>query len=218
MELDEMKQAWQTLNRRLEQQQALNLQLFRDDRLEKVQRKLRPLWWGQVLQIAGGALVMLTFAPFWVEHRDSLHLMLCGLMLHAYGLMLVVTAARNLYLQSELDNAAPVVEIQRRLVALRAWRLREALFYGITGCFIWIPLLLVGFEYLGADLWVNAPWVVWFFMANGAACLGLLYGILRWSRRPGWERLGSALINSSIGRSVLSTQALLEEIARFERE
>jgi hypothetical protein len=218
MELDEMKLAWQALNQRLEQQQALNLQLFRDHRLDKSQRKLRPLWWGQLLQIAGGVLVMITFAPFWVEHRDSLHLMLCGLMLHAYGLMLVLTAARNLHLQSELDYTAPVVEIQRRLAALKAWRLREALLYGVTGCFIWIPLLLVGFEYLGADLWVDAPLVVWGNIASGVACLGLLYGILRWSQRPGWERLRKALINSSIGRSVLNTQAMLDELARFEKD
>jgi len=132
--------------------------------------------------------------------------------------MMVLTAARNLELQNRLDHTAPVVEIQRRLAALRYWRLREALIYGVTGCFIWIPLVLVGFELVGADLWVHAPAVVWGFIGSGAACLGLLYGIVRWSRRPGWERLRKALEDSSIGRSVLGTQAMLDELTRFERE
>lgn len=218
MELDEMKHAWQTLNHRLEQQHALSVQLFRDDRLDRAHRHLRPLRWGQYLQIAAGVVVMVLFAPFWVEHLDDAHLMADGLMLHAYGLMMILTAARNLELQSRLDYAAPVLEIQRRLAALRYWRLREGLIYGVTGCFIWIPLVLVTFESLGADLWVHAPAVVWGFIASGAACLGLLYGILLWSRRPGWERLSKALEDSSIGRSVRSTQAMLDEVARFERE
>ena len=217
MELDEMKQAWQVLNQRLDQQQSLNLQLLRDVRLDKTQRKLRPLWWGQLFQIGGGVVVMLLFAPFWVEHRDSLHLMVYGLMLHAYGLMLILTAARNLYLQKQLDSTAPVMEIQRRLAVLSAWRLREAMLHGVSGCFIWIPLVLTLFESVGVDVWVNAPAVVWSFVASGAACLGLMYGVLRWSQRPGWERLRKALLDSGIGRSVLNTQAMLDEIARFER-
>lgn len=51
MELDDMKAAWQTLDRRLEQQHALNLQLFRDSRADKARSGLRPLFRGQVAQI-----------------------------------------------------------------------------------------------------------------------------------------------------------------------
>ncbi len=49
MELDEMKQAWQALDHRLEQQHALSLQLFRDGRLDTLRRGLRPLVWGQAM-------------------------------------------------------------------------------------------------------------------------------------------------------------------------
>jgi hypothetical protein len=43
MELDELKHAWKTLDRRLEQQNALGLQMLRDGRLERARRGLRPL-------------------------------------------------------------------------------------------------------------------------------------------------------------------------------
>jgi hypothetical protein len=216
MELDEMKLAWQQVNRRLEQQQALNLQMFKDNRLDKADKALRPLRRGQIIQIVAGAALMLLFAPYWVAHRSTLHLMAYGLLMHAYGLMLILTAARNLYLQSRLDYVAPVVEIQRRIAALRTWRLREALLYGVTGCFIWIPLLLIGFQAAGADVWVTAPSVVWGNVAAGVACLAVLYGIVHWSRLPGHERFKAALDNSGIGRSVRRTQAMIDEIARFE--
>lgn len=38
MELDEMKLAWKALDRRLDQQNALSLQLFRDGRMDKLQQ------------------------------------------------------------------------------------------------------------------------------------------------------------------------------------
>lgn len=217
MELDDMKQIWQTLNQRLEQQQTLNLQIFVDHKLDKARRKLRPLWWGQMTQIVAGIVLMLVFAPYWVAHLGSPHLMVYGLLLHGYGLMFVLTAARNLYLQSRLDYTASVLEIQHRIAALRAWRLREAVLYGVTGCFIWIPLILIGFQQLGADVWIVAPSVVWGFIASGVVCLGLMYGLIRFSRAPGHERLRAALENSGIGRSVRNTQAMLDEIARFEQ-
>lgn len=217
MELDEIKQAWQSLNHRLEQQHALSLQLFKDGKSDKARKALRPLWWGQLIQIAVGMLLMLQFAPYWVAHRHNLHLMVYGLMMHAYGLTYVLTATRNLYLQSRLDYAAPVIEIQRHLAALRTWRLREALLHGITGCFIWIPLVLIGFNYLGADVWVTTPSVVWADVASSVTCVVLIYGLVRWSRLPGHEGFRATLDNTFIGRSVRNTQAMLDEIARFER-
>src|ERR1700749_270309 len=100
MELDDMKLAWGLINQRLERQQAINLQIFKDGRMDKATKALRPLWWGQVIQIVAGALLMLAFAPYWVAQRHVLHLMVYGLTMHAYGLLFILTAARNLYLQS----------------------------------------------------------------------------------------------------------------------
>lgn len=45
MELDELKQAWQTLDRRLESRQALDDWMFLDLRAGRVRRSLRPLLW-----------------------------------------------------------------------------------------------------------------------------------------------------------------------------
>src|ERR1700753_249102 len=137
MELDEMKASWAMVNRRLEQQQTLNLQGFKNSPIDRANRALLPLKWGQMLQIGAGAYFMLQWGPYWVAHRDVLHLMVCGLIMHAYGLLLVLSAARNLYLQSRLDYGLPVLEIQRRVAELRAWRLREAVLYAATGCLIW---------------------------------------------------------------------------------
>ena len=63
MELDNLKHAWQTLDRRLEQQNTLQLKIFRDRKLDTLRRHLRPLARGQAAQIlCGVALVLLSVA------------------------------------------------------------------------------------------------------------------------------------------------------------
>ena len=68
MELDEMKNAWLALDRRLERQETLNLATFRESRLDRLRTSLRPLLIGRIVQIVAGALLALVFAPFWVAH------------------------------------------------------------------------------------------------------------------------------------------------------
>ncbi len=217
MELDDLKLAWQTIDRRLEQSNALNLQLFKERKLEKARSGLRPLVLGQTIQLAAGILLMMVSAPFWIRHLGTLHLVVPGLLLHAYALLLVVLAARDLHMIGRIDYAAPVLDIQRQLAELRAWRIRIGPVFAVTGCFVWIPLMLVIFKWLGADVWVKSPEVVYSFIASGFACLGIVYGIARWLRRPGREEIARRFDDDAAGRSVNRAQAVLDEIARFEK-
>jgi drug/metabolite transporter (DMT)-like permease len=211
MELDEMKAAWQLLDRRLERQEHLNLLILSQGKLNAARRALSPLRSGQVVQIVAGACLMLLAGPFWVSHRNTLHLMLPGLWAHIYGLLMVLSAGRTLYLMGRLDDAAPLLENQRRLVQLRLWRARvEQPFFAVIGCFLWIPLTLVVFETMGADLWMSAPWVVYGLIASGFACLAVFYAIKRW--------MPAQLENSFAGSSIRNAQQQMDEISVFEQE
>ncbi|WP_426663408.1 hypothetical protein [Rhodanobacter aciditrophus] len=214
MELDEMKLAWQALGRQLERQNALNQQLFRDSRMGKLRRGLRPLIWGQALQMTIGVLLVVVAAAFWAGHRDVARLVVCGLLVHAYGLLLIAFAARVLYLVQRIDPAAPVVAIQRQLADLRAWRVRvEAPVNLVLGCFVWIPVLWMNLAWYGVDLWSPGfmSWAVSSGLAGLAACMLVVWLM----RRAGLAR---RVEDSSAGRSVQKAEAVLEEIARFERE
>jgi hypothetical protein len=219
VELDDLKTTWQALDRKLEQQRTLSLHVIRDGKLAAARRGLRPLWLGQLLQIIAGLCLMLLFAPIWIARMGTLHLMVPALLLHAYGLMLVLFAVRTLHLIGCIDYAAPVLRIQRQLAELRRWRTRvEWPLFGIVGCFIWIPLLLVIFSALGADLWVLHPSYVYWNIVSGFACVGFLYGTVRWAQRRENEGSGSALEKYASGRSIRKAQEELDTLARFEQE
>ena len=213
MELDDMKQAWQALDHRLEQQHALSLQLFRDGRLDLLRRGLRPLVWGQAVQMLIGAGLSLLAAAFWATHLNVPHLLVEGLLVHAYGLLLVVFAGRTLYLIHHVDHAAPIVLIQRQLAALRAWRVGiEAPCHAVLGCFIWIPVTLMNLAWFGIDLW--SPRIMYWGIASGLAGLALVAIVVRLMRRTGRAH---QMENNAAGRSLENAEAVLAEIARFER-
>lgn len=217
-ELDDLKTAWQTLNRNLERQNTLALHQFRETTRTRFRSGFRPLVIGQIFQIIGGGLLALWGGSFWVHHLGVAHLMIYGLSMHAYGLMMILFAARDLFLVKQMDYAAPVLTLQKQIAELRRWHLKVGLWFGIAGCFIWIPLMLMIFYALGADVWVRNPEVVGWLVASGFASLGILFGIVLGSRRAGREKMARNLENSAAGRSVNQAQTLLDEIERFERE
>lgn len=217
-ELDELKATWRAVNRNLERQHALALHQFKESKLSRFRTGFRRLLVGQIIQLICGVVLSIFAGSFWVDHIRVPHLVFYGVSLHAYGIMFIVFAARDLFLISRLDYAAPVLALQKQIADLRAWHVRAALWFGVAGCFIWIPLMLILFYKLGADVWVRNPDVVGWFILSGFVCVGILYGIIRWSRRPGRETFAKSLRNSSAGRSVNRAQALLDEIARFEAE
>src|SRR5687767_174090 len=124
MELDDLKSAWQALERKLDRQHALELHQFRTGRLASARTGLRPLIAGQCVQLGAGIALMAIFAPYWVAHWGEWHLVVYGMSLHLYGLMLALFAGRDLIHIARIDYAAPVLEIQKRLVELRAQRIK----------------------------------------------------------------------------------------------
>lgn len=214
MEIEELKLAWQALDRRLERQYAVNLQLFRDTRLDRARHGLRPLVVGQAIQAVLGIVVAGAAAIFWTMHLYVVHLLVCGLLVHLYGLLLVIFATRNLYLIHRIDYTAPVLDIQRRLAELRAWRVRiEAPTNMVLGCFIWIPVLWMNLAWYGIDLW--SPAFIRWGVSSGAVGLAACAVVVWLMRRAGMTR---KIEDHAAGSGVQKVEAALEEITRFEQD
>lgn len=216
MELDEMKLAWQGLDRRLEQQHALNLQLFRDGRMDKLQRGLRPLVWGQAIQMVIGALGLLVLAPIWIAHWRDPAVLIAGVVMHAYCVGLIIVGAVVQGQVARIDYAAPVLTIQRQLLKLRkTYAVGGALVVGLPWWFLTAPLLVV---LTRGAIMVNAPEVIWIQLGIGAVGLLATWWFHRWSRRPERAALARKLDDSTTGGSIRRAQAAIDEIARFEQE
>ncbi|MCE9657363.1 MAG: hypothetical protein K8R60_02310 [Burkholderiales bacterium] len=214
MEIDDMKQAWQSLDRQMARRYALDLEQYKERKLGSARLRLLPVKLGLVARMVVGVAIIAASASFWTAHMGSPHLIVSGLLLQAYGLLLVGSAAWEMQMLADIDYAAPVLAIQRRLAKFRAWRVRLVPVWMITGCFVWIPLTLVVFKaWLGADIYARAPEVVLYFLASGGVAMLAFWLIARWV--PG---AASVLNDSSVGGSLGRSQQVLNEIARFEAE
>jgi hypothetical protein len=220
MELDELKQAWKELDLRQDGMETLLRADIRERRVHRLRRGLRPLVWGQAAQMAFGVAAMLWGVTFWSTHLGQGRAMACGIAIQVFGILMIAFAAKLLFSLRGIDYAAPVLDIQRRLAAMRVWRVRvEAPLFVLLGSFMWIPavlmLLLGDADRVGIDLWRVLPGLTTWLALNGALALSLalvVYWLLRRSGRVPW------LENNFAGSAIRRAEAALEDVARFERE
>ena len=216
MELDDMKLAWQTLDHRLQQQYALNVQILRDTRMETARRGLRPLAWGQLLQMAIGMAGIALFAPVWVAHLHQPAVLVAGLVMHLYFLGMVIVGGLVRSQIASIDFGAPVLMIQRQLLKLRkTYAFWGACLVGQPWWFMTAPLLVV---LTRGTIMDNAPEVIWIQLTIGAVGLFVTGWFYRWAHRPERAVLGRKLERSATGASIRRAQAAAEDIARFEGE
>lgn len=221
MELDEMKLAWQALDRRLADQQALNWQIYRDGKFDKMRRSLRPLVWGLWAQMALGIALLLLGVAFWTTHRQTGHGVLCGVSVQAFGILVIAFTGRLMSLLQGIDYAAPVLAIQQRLAQVKRWRVKvEAPVFATLGAVIWIPLLLMWFQWEmdavkpGGDVLVLAPQLGGIMGMAAGVSLAITWGayaLLRFAGKRAWME------KNFIGRSVLQAEAMMDEVKRFEQ-
>lgn len=217
MELDELKTAWQTLDRRLQQHNAINLQLFKDRKLDKARSSLRPLFWGQIAQMLFGLCFIALGLSFWTQHTDVPYLMAAGIIVHAYGVVSIIMAGVTMGLM-RIDHASPVVAIQKQIGRLRRAYIANGMIVGLAWWLFWIPLLMVLVGLIGVDIYARAPSVIWIGVATGIAGLLATWWFHRWSHQPKRAEFGKRLDDSAAGGSIRKTQQILDEIAQFEQE
>ncbi len=218
MELDDMKAAWKTLDERLATQATLNFHIYKEGKLDRMKRGLRPLAVGQVLQILLGAGLVGLAVAFWPDHIDVLHLLVAGVVLHVYGVAMIALGGITLGFIARIDHSAPVLVIQQQLTALRRFYMRTNLWLGLVWWFMWIPLMLVLIGLANVDLYKHAATVVWYGIAIGVAGLLLTWVFHRWSRNPSRPGMARAVDESIAGRSITKAQQFLDEIAQFEQD
>ena len=226
MELDDLKFAWQMLDRRLEREQALNFQRFKQDRFDRIRSGLRAMRFGQIVRIVFGVSLMVFAAPVWVAHGQEPVLLFCGLIVHGYGVALCVSGSCVLWRVGAIGYAAPVLAIQQQLAQLRSFYLRSSFWLGNAWWVLWAPLLMLCIYWNNYDprtpdtivdelyrqLWPQLAVCTAFGIA-GLLAFVWLYRFLR-RRTPDAVRR----IEDQSSRGIANANRVLDEIARFADE
>lgn len=218
MELDELKAAWQSLDRRLQQHDAINLQLFKHTKLEKARSTLRPLLWGQVLQMLLGIGLVVLGVACWTRNTDVPGLLATGILVHAFGVITIAAAGITMGLVGNIDYSAPVLKIQRQLARLLRFYTLNANACGAPWWVMWV-LVVVAFAGLGpVDPQASTPAWIWISLAIGVAGLLGTWGFFFWRRRTPAQHADEGTCIADGADGIRRSQRILDEIAQFDRE
>lgn len=217
MDLDDLKQAWQSIDQRLQKQEALQRALL----LERKAGGLRRILGGFAReQISVAVLCMLGFflaTSAGGGKNASLALTVSALVCGAYFMAAFAGMFWVIQRVGDVDYAAPVVQIQQRLAALRATYVKVGLWVGMPWLLLWLPFAVVALEAIaGIDLGHRLEASYWLANAGFAivAC-GLLFVFYRRSQRTPDSRLARALRDGLSGRSLRRAQSELEALKRY---
>ena len=214
MELDELRNAWQALGRQLERHDALQLRMYRSERLEAARRGLRPLVLGQALQIALGIALLLLGLACWTRNTDVPALLATGLVLHGFGLVNIVFAALTIGLATTIDQGAPVLQIQRRLARLLRLYGMNADVCGRPWWIMWVLVVVAVAGVRGIPPGAGTPGWITLSLAVGVGGL-IATGLHAWLRRPRATDPMKARCDG--GDGIRRSQRILAELADFER-
>jgi len=218
MELEDLKMTWETLNQQLKRASDINLAVYTHQKLASARRTLRPLFWGQALQIFFGIAFLLLAAAFWSTKPHALSVIVAGVAVHAYGIGCIIAAGMVMGAIHNLDYSGSVLEIQERLARVRRAYIVGGIVGGLTWWFLWVPLLMVLLALVHVNLYANAPEVIWGGLAVGLLGLAGMLWLYGYSRKPGHDRLRRFVDQGVIGRSLLKAQAQLDEVRQFAQE
>lgn len=216
-EIDDLKQAWQTLGKRLQQQESVQLELLRTARVDQLNSSLHPLFWGQILQLLFGAATIFAGVWLWTTFALVPVVFALGIIVHLYGVATLISSGIVLVRITRIDRSLPVLELQRRLLELRKASIVSAAVAGLPWWLLWAlpPTVLI---MLAQSPGQPLPLGVWGWFAFGLAGLLATWWLYRWSRRPGREAFAKRLDDVAAGKSLRKAQAELDALKAFAQE
>jgi hypothetical protein len=218
MEMEELKAAWHDMERKLA---ATNLAVeeIRVERgLDRSRAALRPLSVTLGLELIQEAAAALMLGAFLASHWREPKFAVLAVGLLALILLAASSEIRQMAMLRQIEYAAPVAEVQRRLADLRFLRLRTRRWVLLLAPLVWAPLLVVAARGLvGLDIYAGLgwPWVVANVAFGAAFAVVLAWASRRWGNRLAGTRWAVALADDLAGRSLARAIAQAREAASF---
>ena len=219
MELNELKQKWQSMEQELQAQRRITAKLLAERTSSGVEASLQPLFRSQVLQIVVGVVLAALAGQFWVARVEQTPLLVAGIVVHVYAIALIINGVRVILRFKEIDFSAPVTILQRRVARLEHTYVRSGWILGLPWWVLWIPVALMMLDFFGIDI-SRVPAESWMpgSIAVGVAGMLLTVIVFHWARRSTRPGVRERVERMASGVSIDKAKRLLVDIERFEQE
>lgn len=222
MNLDELKQAWETSNRRLDTVVSLNRQVVIASMLKTVKTPMQHLRIALSMEAVSAFAITLSLGNFIFRHSGEPGFAWPAALMDVWMIGLLVTTIRQLVFMSTIHYDQPVLDIQKRIENLRLLRLRSIRFALITGLVVWwLPFLIVVCKAvfnIDAYMFFGER----FFYINGLAS-GMIVPLSIWLSKRFSQRMARSPFFQSVARHIEGNYvdtalASMARISAFEVE
>lgn len=217
MDFEELKMAWQELDRRVAAIETTDANRARLDRTRGAMHRFTRL---VIFELAAAIALALLTGAAWSMPADGPWVMISSMALQAGAIALLASAAWQMKAIRGLDYAMPVLALQRRLQTMKAHRVQATRWTLLLAPLMWTPLAIVAAHALFAFDLVRAfgmPWIaanLAFGIAFIPAAIGLCRRVLgRRGAAPWVQRLSDDIA----GRSLVAAIESLGELDRFAK-
>lgn len=121
------------------QELAARLLLTRRELLDRIRTALRPLVRGQIIQLLIGVIIIAVGAQCWARNTHVPHRLVCGAILHVYGVLVIAAGAAVCTRINRIDYSEPVDQIRSKLDAVKNIYLSVGGLIGFPWWLMWIP-------------------------------------------------------------------------------
>jgi hypothetical protein len=218
MDLDELKEKWTELDRKLDVNIRLNRQLLSATKLNQTRSSLKRLAVYMGLEAAAWFAIIVVLGNFIYEHISMAQFAVAGVALDVYSIVTLNFLIRQIALALRIDYGKPIATIQKQIEALRVLRIRTIQWGVLAGLVAWVPFMIVLFKVaFGVDIY-EAAWV-WSNVAFGLA----LIPVAIWVSKKFGDRMDRSpiiqgLMKSLSGHNLNAAADFLMTLSKFEEE
>jgi hypothetical protein len=218
MDLDELKEKWTELDRKLDVNIRLNRQLLSATKLNQTRSSLKRLAVYMGLEAAAWFAIIVVLGNFIYEHISMAQFAVAGVALDVYSIVTLNFLIRQIALALRIDYGKPIATIQKQIEALRVLRIRTIQWGVLAGLVAWVPFMIVLFKgAFGVDIY-EAAWV-WSNVAFGLA----LIPVAIWVSKKFGDRMDRSpiiqgLMKSLSGHNLNAAADFLMTLSKFEEE
>lgn len=221
IDFETLQARWSAHDARLDEVLRINRKLVRAIEQGQVRTSLQRFGWSLWIQIGVNAIAAIALGMFMAQHYAEPRFLAPAAALHFYVVIALVTAVRQLVMLGRIDHDWPVTEVQLRLEALRAFRIRVTIGIMLSAMLLWVPVYIVLLEgVFGVSVYDWLP--VWFLVLN-ISVGAILIPVALWASRRYADALGAQPVVQKVmrdlaGKSLNDARDQLDALTAFERE
>ena len=218
IDLDELKQNWAELDKKLDENLRLNRRLLIAPNLNGARSAIQRTTLFLSLQLAIWFAIVVALGSFTYEHAGTLVLALSGAAADFYCVSMIIFTIRQLAAAQQIDYSQPITIIQQKLEVLRVLRIGATKWGVLAGITVWAPFAIV---VLKAFFGVELSSVAW-LSVNVLFGLALI-PLAIWLSKTFGDRMTSSpfiqrLMRDIAGHNLTAAQAFLASLSQFAQE